>query len=81
VTQQCCCVFRHKFGCATLQRCLEAGADEQVLLLANAISLHARELAIDGHGNYILQYVVAMKPDDAKVSAPKVRRSLTRRNP
>lgn len=62
---------RHKFGCATLQRCLEAGATDQILLLANAISTHSRELAVDGHGNYILQYVVTMKEEGGpKVPAP-----------
>jgi hypothetical protein len=66
-----CC--RHKFGCATLQRCLEAGGDEQILLLANAISLHARALATDSHGNYIVQYVISMKLEDARFSEPKVR--------
>jgi hypothetical protein len=65
---------KHKFGCATLQRCLEAGTAPQTMLLANAISVHARELAVDGHGNYILQFVVdmpLMKPKQALVEALK----------
>ena len=57
---------KHKFGCATLQRCLESGTDEQKQRLASAIAQYAKQLAVDNHGNYILQFIAQMELDGPK---------------
>ena len=52
--------------CAILQRCLDSGSPEQQNSLAEAICAHARDLAADTQGNYIIQHVLAMTSEGAE---------------
>ena len=59
-------ISRDRFGCAILQRCLDSGSPEQQNSLAEAICAHARDLAADTQGNYIIQHVLAMTSEGAE---------------
>ena len=59
-------IARHKYGCATLQRCLETGSQEQIYLLATALAEHSEKLVLDNHGNYIMQHVMSLPDEEIK---------------
>ena len=59
-------IASHKYGCATLQRCLETGSQEQIYLLATALAEHSEKLVLDNHGNYIMQHVMSLPDEEIK---------------
>lgn len=52
-------IAAHRHGCTILQRAVDAADDEQLLQLEQAVVRFGQELALDRHGNYVLQRLLA----------------------
>jgi pumilio RNA-binding family len=59
--RKCKQIGMHKHGCCVMQRCLEKGALQQKLALADVIIENLAELIEDPYGNYLVQNVLKLK--------------------
>ena len=58
-------IATNKFGCSSLQKCLEICSENQKSLMISKIVKLANNLVVDTYGNYVLLNVISMK--NAKV--------------
>jgi len=57
-------VARHRHGCCVIQRCLDSPSNEARAHLVRRIVEKALELMQDAYGNYVVQYVLDVCPDE-----------------
>lgn len=54
-------IATNKFGCSSLQKCLEICSENQKNLMISKIVKLANSLVVDTYGNYVLLNVISMK--------------------
>ncbi|GKY93195.1 hypothetical protein MPSEU_001092100 [Mayamaea pseudoterrestris] len=57
-------VARHRHGCCVIQRCLDSPSGEARSMLILRIVEFSLELMQDAYGNYVVQYVLDVCPDE-----------------